>query len=126
MSNPTENPNIWTVIIAIVTTLGGSKVWELWQKKLELSKEREAQKMAQDVTYRDDLWKRIATLEESLNKSIEDRQELMNKITNLSKELARLEVKVVYLERENKLLTDKLQLINGIEESQANGGTDER
>ena len=50
----------------------------------------------------------------------------MNKITNLSKELARLEVKVVYLERENKLFTDKLQLINGIEESQANGGTDER
>ena len=112
MSEPTSNPNIWAVILTIVTTLGGSKVWELLQKRLELGREERESVMKGQIAYRDEMMKRIASLEQALTDSVNERVDLLNRITSLSQEVARLEVKVEYLQRENDQLKNVVTKIN--------------
>ena len=91
--------SIYAVIITLVTVLGSAGAWRYYEKP--------AQKRKEDEDYiKDDCAKRIDRLEQLLEKSAEEKDDLREKILELTKDVAELTIKVKYLEMENKRLLE--------------------
>ena len=100
-----------TIIITIITTLGGAKAWEVYQKKMELNREDEREDKENALMFRDDLRERVAILEEKLETSRKDKDGLLNSIAELKMSLAEFKTRIEFLE---KSLQDKDELINNL------------
>jgi predicted RNase H-like nuclease (RuvC/YqgF family) len=94
-----QSESIYAVIITLITVLGSASAWRFYEKKAE-RKEKE------DEFIKDDCAKRIDRLEQLLEKSSEEKDDLRDKILNLTRDLAELTIKVQYLEMENKRLLE--------------------
>ena len=91
--------SIYAVIITLITVLGSAGAWRYYEKR--------AQERKEDEDYiKDDCAKRIDRLEKLLEKSAEEKDELREKILELTKDVAELTIKVKYLEMENKRLLE--------------------
>ena len=91
--------SIYAVIITLVTVLGSAGAWRYYEKR--------AQERKEDEDYiKDDSAKRIDRLEQLLEKSAEEKDDLREKILELTKDVAELTIKVKYLEMENKRLLE--------------------
>ena len=91
--------SIYAVIITLVTVLGSAGAWRYYEKR--------AQERKEDEDYiKDDCAKRIDRLEQLLEKSAEEKDDLREKILELTKDVAELTIKVKYLEIENKRLLE--------------------
>lgn len=102
-----------TAVVAIISALVGSKIWEVITRKMELKKETDFMSIEAQGKYRDDLWKRISDLESALSDSVKDRESLLERITVLSKDIAVLSTKLEFLERENIALKEELKGLKG-------------
>ncbi len=104
--------NIYSVLIALVTVLGGTGAWRYYEKGA-MAKERD------EDFIRHDCKDRIAKLEALLESASREKDELRNMVLSLTKEVAALTVKVEFLTRENDELNKKnktsksKQLLNG-------------
>lgn len=91
--------SIYAVIITLVTVLGSAGAWRYYEKR--------AQERKEDEDYiKDDCAKRIDRLEQLLEKSAIEKDDLREKILELTKDVAELTIKVKYLEMENKRLLE--------------------
>ena len=91
--------SIYAVIITLVTVLGSAGAWRYYEKR--------AQERKEDEDYiKDDCAKRIDRLEQLLEKSALEKDDLREKILELTKDVAELSIKVKYLEMENKRLLE--------------------
>mgnify|MGYP003971403643 FL=1 len=91
--------SIYAVIITLGTVLGSAGAWRYYEKR--------AQERKEDEDYiKDDCAKRIDRLEQLLEKSAEEKDDLREKILELTKDVAELTIKVKYLEMENKRLLE--------------------
>ena len=91
--------SIYAVIITLVTVLGSAGAWRYYEKRAQERKE-------DDHYIKDDCAKRIDRLEQLLEKSAEEKDDLREKILELTKDVAELTIKVKYLEMENKRLLE--------------------
>ena len=98
--------SIYAVIITLMTVLSSAAAWRYYEKRAQDKKEEE--------TYiKDDCAKRIDRLEELLERSALEKDDLREKILELTKDVAELTIKVKYLEMENKrLLEFNNQILN--------------
>jgi hypothetical protein len=92
--------NWYSVLITIITVLGGSTIWTLLEKRARL-RERDAEFI------RNDCRDRIAKLEALLKDSAEEKDELRELVLRLTSEVAELRVKVEFLTQENEVLVKK-------------------
>lgn len=92
--------NWYSVLITIITVLGGSTIWTLMEKKARM-RERDAEFI------RNDCRDRIAKLESLLKDSAEEKDELRELVLRLTSEVAELRVKVEFLTNENEGLIKK-------------------
>lgn len=92
--------NWYSVLITIITVLGGSTIWTLLEKKARL-RERDAEFI------RNDCRERIAKLEALLKDAAGEKDELRQLVLQLTSEVAELRVKVEYLTEENEQLIKK-------------------
>lgn len=83
--------NIYTVLITMITTLGGAGMWRYFDKKSQVKQEN--QRWLQN-----DCASRIAKLELLLQQSAEEKDELRNMVLKLSVQVAELTTKIAYLE----------------------------
>lgn len=91
--------SIYAVIITLITVLGSAGAWRYYEKR--------AQERKEDEDYiKDDCARRIDRLEALLEKSSREKDELREKILELTKDVAELTIKVKYLEMENKRLLE--------------------
>jgi len=91
--------SIYAVIITLITVFGSAVAWRYYEKR--------AQERKEDEDYiKDDCAKRIDRLEALLEKSSKEKDELREKILELTKDVAELTIKVKYLEMENKRLLE--------------------
>jgi hypothetical protein len=98
--------SIYTVLISIVTTLGGASAWRFYEKRA-LKKEKD------DEFIRNDCKDRITKLEALLTEASNEKSELRNMIVLLTAQVAELKVRVEFLTSENaKLLRDKKKNTN--------------
>lgn len=89
--------NWYSVLITIITVLGGSTIWTLIEKKARI-RERDAEFI------RNDCRERIAKLEALLKDASGEKDELRQLVLQLTAEVAELRVKVEYLTEENEEL----------------------
>lgn len=94
-----QTESLYAVFITLVTVLGSAGAWRYYEKRAQYKKEEED-------FIKDDCAKRIDRLEELLERSSSEKDELREKILELTKDLAELTVKVQYLERENLRLLE--------------------
>jgi len=93
-----DGANIWTVIITIISVLGGVKAWDYYTKRAELKskdrhKDRQNTKDEREF-YTDNLKERVTMLEEKLDKITLQKDELLNMISELKVRNATLEVRL--------------------------------
>jgi hypothetical protein len=92
-----EQQSIWTVIITIISVLGGSAAWRFYEKRA-MRKERD------EYFIRHDCRDRISKLEALLMDGSEEKNEMRGTILNLTEKVAQLTVKVEFLQKENSEL----------------------
>lgn len=96
--------NISTVIVTVFTVLFSAGAWKFYETRMKL-KARDAQHEKNDQNmYRDDLRERVKRLEQLLQESSEEKDEMRDQILSLTKEVSELRVKVSFLEKENERL----------------------
>ena len=89
--------SFYTVLITAITVLGSASAWRYYEKRA-LRKERSEDYM------KDECRERIAKLEILLEKSSIEKDEMRDKILELTREVAELRIKVEFLEDKNKQL----------------------
>ena len=89
--------SFYTVLITAITILGSASAWRYYEKRA-LRKERSEDYM------KDECRERISKLEILLEKSSIEKDEMRDKILELTREVAELRIKVEFLEDKNKEL----------------------
>lgn len=82
--------NIYSVLIAVVTTLGGASAFRYYEK-------RAAKREEDDRFVFNDCRSRISKLEGLLERAQHEKDELRNQILNLTAEVAKLQTEIKYL-----------------------------
>jgi len=97
----------------IVTILGGilgtAGLWKFAESRLKVMAKQKKEDIINSDThqYRDDLKKRVTKLEELLEASGKEKDDLRAAVLKLTGEVAALRTKVEFLERENDRLKDR-------------------
>ena len=92
--------SFYTVLITALTVLGSARAWRYYEKRA-MRKEKSEDYM------KDECRERIAKLEVLLEKSSTEKDDLRNKVLDLTREVAELRIKVEFLEDKNKELQKK-------------------
>jgi predicted RNase H-like nuclease (RuvC/YqgF family) len=100
-----DESQMLTVITSIIAALGGTQAWEYYKRKAELKANSEMAKIEKKEMYRDELKQEVDSLRERLDKANSDKEQQMKsfleRINELSQELAAMKVRVEFLEKEN-------------------------
>ncbi len=101
--------NIDTIIITLITVLGGAGAWKYYERRLEFARQKEKEEEQQVHLFRDDLRERVTVLETKLEEALKREVSLLEEIRKLSETVAALKVEIEYLRRENALLKTQAQ-----------------
>ena len=101
------NENIVHILIALISALGSVGAWRFYETKLGLKSNREGNPQQANENFIKDLQERVNKLEALLIESSEEKDEMRDKITELSSEVSGLKVKLKFLEVENANLKGK-------------------
>ena len=94
-----QQESIYAVLITLITVLGSAGAWRYYEKRAQDKKDEEDY-------IKDDCAKRIDRLEALLEKSSKEKDEMRERILELTKDVAELSIKVKYLEMENRRLLE--------------------
>lgn len=97
--------NIITVIITVITVLGSAGAWKFYDSRLNRLTELRKEERVDENLYREDLRARINNLEQLLIESTKEKSKMIDTIIILTRQVATLETKVTYLEKENDILS---------------------
>jgi hypothetical protein len=86
-----QQDTIWTVLMTLVTVLGGGSAWRYYEKRA-IRKEKD------EEFIRHDCKDRIAKLEALLESSSKEKDEMRQTILKLTQQVAELSVKVDFLQ----------------------------
>jgi len=111
-----EPNSIYAIIITIITVLGSAGAWKFYEKRLELKRDEED-------FIREDCARRIDKLEELLERSAGEKDELRDRVLQLTKELAELSIQVKYLQEENKKIMSLNMELNTVINRLKNGNS---
>ena len=94
------------ILVTVVTVLGSGAAFQFYTNKMKLRAEERKEEMFNNDThlYRDDLKNRVRNLEELLARAADEKDELRQKVLDLTAEVHSLRVKVDYLTKENDRL----------------------
>jgi len=96
---------IITLIIALITVLGSAGAWKFYDSRLNRLTELRKEERTDEHAYREDLRSRINNLEQLLIESAKEKSKMIDTIIILTRQVATLETKVTYLEKENDILS---------------------
>jgi predicted nuclease with TOPRIM domain len=101
--------NLTQIIITIATVAGSAGIWKFFEARLKVKAEQRRNDIQNNdgVQYRDDLKDRVRNLEALLAKAADEKDELRDKVLELTGEVQALRVKVEFLEKENERLKMK-------------------
>lgn len=97
--------NMITIIITVVTVLGSAGAWKFYDSRLNRLTELRKEERVDENLYREDLRTRINNLEQLLIESTKEKSKMIDTIIILTRQVATLETKVTYLEKENDILS---------------------
>jgi len=94
-----DTESIYTVVITALSVLGSASAWKYYEKRASI-------KLKQENLMKDDCRERIEKLEILLERSATEKDNMRNEILKLTEEVAALRVRVEFLDKENKQLTN--------------------
>lgn len=97
--------SIITIAITLITVLGSAGAWKFYDTRLNKLNEQRKEERIDENLYREDLRSRINNLEQLLIESAKEKSKMIDTIINLTRQVATLETKVKYLEKENDILS---------------------
>jgi len=97
--------SIITIAITLITVLGSAGAWKFYDTRLNKLNEQRKEERIDESLYREDLRVRINHLEQLLIESAKEKSKMIDTIINLTRQVATLETKVKYLEKENDILS---------------------
>ena len=95
---------IFTVIITALTVLFSAEAWRYYKSKLEINTNKESMAEKRERAYVDSLETRICKLEDLLGTSSAEKDDLRDKVIDLTEEVATLRERVKFLEADNERL----------------------
>lgn len=96
--------NLTTVVVTLITVLFSAGAWKFYEAKMKLSADNEKEEKNDKNMYRDDLKERVKRLEQLLEISSDEKDQMRLQILALTQEVSELRVKVSFLEKENERL----------------------
>jgi|TARA_B100000214_G_scaffold337187_1_gene281608 uncharacterized protein HemX len=100
--------NLEAILTALVAGLTSANAWQYYQKKIEAQINSDNQEKKEKRQYQDKLAEEVDELKEKLSKIYKQREEelkeMNERILELSKDLASMKVKILFLEKENEEL----------------------
>tara|TARA_B110000046_G_scaffold181264_1_gene213194 strand:- start:537 stop:845 length:309 start_codon:yes stop_codon:yes gene_type:complete len=91
------NENLTTIIITFLTVVTGAGAWKFYEFIVRNRREKEKEVLTEQTVYRDDLKKRVEILQK-------DKDAYQKTILDMSTQLAAINVKVEFLQKENERL----------------------
>jgi len=95
---------IFTVIVTALTVLFSAEAWRYYRSKLEINTNKESMAEKRERAYVDSLEQRICKLEDLLGASSAEKDDLRDKVIDLTEEVATLRERVKFLEADNERL----------------------
>ena len=95
---------IFTVIITALTVLFSAEAWRYYRSRLNINYNKESMAEKKERAYVDSLEGRISKLEDLLGASSAEKDDLRDKVIDLTAEVATLRERVKSLEAENDRL----------------------
>tara|TARA_R110002020_G_scaffold121268_1_gene275772 strand:+ start:348 stop:656 length:309 start_codon:yes stop_codon:yes gene_type:complete len=95
---------IFTVIITALTVFFSTEAWRYYKSKLEINTNKESMAEKRERAYVDSLETRICKLEDLLGSSSAEKDDLRDKVIDLTAEVATLRERVKFLEADNERL----------------------
>jgi len=95
---------IFTVIITALTVLFSAEAWRYYRSRLTINHNKESMAEKREKAYVDSLETRICKLEDLLGASSAEKDDLRDKVIDLTAEVATLRERVKSLEAENDRL----------------------
>jgi polyhydroxyalkanoate synthesis regulator phasin len=95
---------IFTVIITALTVLFSAEAWRYYRSKLNINYNKESMAEQRERAYVDSLEQRVCKLEDLLGTSAAEKDDLRDKVIDLTAEVATLRERVKSLEAENDRL----------------------
>ena len=95
---------IFTVIITALTVLFSAEAWRYYRSKLNINYNKESMTEKRERAYIDSLEQRICKMEDLLGSSSAEKDDLRDKVIELTAEVATLRERVKSLEAENDRL----------------------
>ena len=95
---------IFTAIITALTVFFSTEAWRYYKSKLEINSNKESMAEKRERAYVDSLEQRICKLEDLLGASSAEKDDLRDKVIDLTEEVATLRERVKFLEADNERL----------------------
>jgi polyhydroxyalkanoate synthesis regulator phasin len=95
---------IFTVIITAITVLFSAEAWRYYRSRLNINYNKESMAEKKERAYVDSLEARVCKLEDLLGSSSAEKDDLRDKVIDLTAEVATLRERVKSLEAENDRL----------------------
>tara|TARA_R100000152_G_C6672059_1_gene108117 strand:- start:360 stop:668 length:309 start_codon:yes stop_codon:yes gene_type:complete len=95
---------IFTVIITALTVLFSAEAWRYYRSKLNINYNKESMAEKKERAYVESLEQRVCKLEDLLGASAAEKDDLRDKVIDLTAEVATLRERVKSLEAENDRL----------------------
>lgn len=95
---------IFTVIITALTVLFSTEAWRYYRSRLTINTNKESMAEKRERAYVDSLETRICKLEDLLGTSSAEKDDLRDKVIDLTEEVATLRERVKFLEADNERL----------------------
>jgi len=101
--------NITEIVTIVGGILGTAGIWKFAETRIKVRAEQKKEEIENNDShqYRDDLKKRVAKLEQLLEESAKEKDELRKNLLDLTAEVSSLRTKVEFLEKENERLKMK-------------------
>ena len=87
-----------TIIVALISVIGGAGFWNWMQKKSELSHKGQAEEAKERNEFRETLKIQVDRLAEQVNDLVREKEQLLREMSELRADLASAQTTIKYLE----------------------------
>lgn len=99
--------NAGQIIVTLLTVLTSAGAWQFYQTRMKARDQKDKEEKTEHTLFRDDLRERVAQLEQKLEDSYREKEEVNRKLTDVLQELASCKVRLQFLEAENERLKNR-------------------
>lgn len=92
------NEQLVTIVVALISVIGGAGFWNWMQKKSELSHSSQAEEAKERNEFRETLKIQVDRLADQVNELVKEKEQLLREMSELRADLASAQTTIKHLE----------------------------